>query len=111
MPGKTRPPRNARRYSKSSRSRRFRRGDSKRQRIPPPKARFEGATSELNNHFFDINYNQSEQYNKTIKAVYEYVWISYNNGADARVSIKELIQVEIIILDKPQNVNALEKRI
>ena len=107
--GGIKPPRNVRRYSESPRNRRFRRGGGKRHRRQAPKARFEGATADFKSNYFDTNNNQSEQYNKTIKAICEYVGITYKNGADVRVSIEQLTIVDIVIPEEPIDASSLEK--
>ena len=63
-----------RRNSENPRERRFRRGGGKKQRrTPPTQQRFEGATEALKGHYYDMGYNRSEQFNKTTKAICNYV--------------------------------------
>ena len=54
---------------------------------------------ELLGHYYDIGYNQLEQYNKTTKAICEHAGITYRNGAGTRVSTEGLQQLVIPIND------------
>ena len=105
-------PRAYRRSSENPRERRFRRGSGKKQRRSPPvQQRFEGATEALKGHYYDMGYNRSEQFNKTTKAICNYVGTTYRNGADVRVSIESLTTLIIPINDIGAAPTPLERRI
>ena len=100
-----------RRSSKSPRQRRFRRGPGKKQRRQPPQEKFEGATMGLKCYYYDMGYNRSEQFNKTTKAICNYVGTKYKNGADVRVSVEAMETLVIPIEDIGINPTPLEQRI
>ena len=107
----SRPSRTSRRHSESPKSRRLRRGTGKKQRRSPYNERFKGATEALEGNVFDCGYSQTEQYNKTVKAIAEYVGIMYKNGTDVRISIEQIERVNIPISEEPGNATSLQTRI
>ena len=58
-----------------------------------------------------MGYNRNKKYNKTTKAVCNYVGNKYKNGADIRVSIEAMEVLDIPINDVQVDATALQRRI
>ena len=58
-----------------------------------------------------MGYNWSEQFNKTTKAICNYVGTKHGNGANVRVSIEAMEMLDIPIDGVENNPTTLEQRI
>ena len=73
--------------------------------------KFSGHTKELKDDIFYLNYNMSDQYTTTTRAIVEHVGRKYKNDSVVKTSIEELAALVIFIPPDPVGPNILESRI
>ena len=104
-------PKAQRRGTEGQGTNQYRRSNKKLRKYRGMTEKFQGSTEELRGYYYDMGYNRTEQYNKTTKAICNYVGNKYKNGADVRVSIEAMEILDIPIDDIQDGPTPLQRRI
>jgi hypothetical protein len=92
--------------SSSIKSNQSKKGNKNRRSFPPRTTRFLGRTEDIKYDIFDVRDGRSpEQFNKTLKAIADYILKEYRNGMTCSQSIRDMSLAHLDEPDRPKDFN------